>query len=156
MIYYSQDSLKIWKCITYRDVRIFLDNLTATLPKYYIFGKFLKRRLQKVTAAVHQCKTIVMKLLFVFSSLQTESRFICSDIPFLFFVTQSAIINTVSSVWFKYPIHNHCVKSVQIWSSFWSVFSRLWTKYGEAPYSVQMRENVDQKQLRIWTFFTQC
>ena len=24
------------------------------------------------------------------------------------------------------------------------------------PYSVQIRENVDQKKLRIWTFLTQC
>ena len=25
-----------------------------------------------------------------------------------------------------------------------------------SPYSVQMRENTDQKKLRIWTLFTQC
>ena len=25
----------------------------------------------------------------------------------------------------------HCVKSVQVWSFFWSVFSRSWTEYGE-------------------------
>ena len=38
---------------------------------------------------------------------------------------------------------------------FWSVFSRIRTEYGEIirilPYQVQMRENTDQKQLRIWT-----
>ena len=32
---------------------------------------------------------------------------------------------------------------------FWSVFSRIWTEYGDllyiSPYSVQMRENKDQK-----------
>ena len=32
---------------------------------------------------------------------------------------------------------------------FWSVFSHIWAKYGEIlrifPYSVQMRENTDQK-----------
>ena len=53
----------------------------------------------------------------------------------------------------------HCVKSVQIWSFFWSVFSRIPTEYGEirsiSPYSVQMREDKDQKKLCIWTFFTQ-
>ena len=31
---------------------------------------------------------------------------------------------------------------------FWSVFSRIWTEYGEirsiSPYSVRMRENTDQ------------
>ena len=45
-------------------------------------------------------------------------------------------------------------------SFFWSVFSRIRTEYGEiqsiSPYSVQMRENTDQKKLRIWTLFTQC
>ena len=53
----------------------------------------------------------------------------------------------------------HCVKSIQIQSFFWSVFSRIRTEYGEirsmSPYSDQMRENADQKNLRIWTLFTQ-
>ena len=57
-------------------------------------------------------------------------------------------------------IKPHCVKTVQIRSIFWSVFSRIRTKYGEirsiSPYSVRMRENTDQKILRIWTLFTQC
>ena len=50
------------------------------------------------------------------------------------------------------------VKSVQIRNFFWSVFSRIWTEYGEilliSPYSVRMRENTDQKKLRIWKLFT--
>ena len=48
----------------------------------------------------------------------------------------------------------HCLKSVQIRSFFWSVFSRIRTEYGEnsvSPYSVRMRENTDQKKLHIWT-----
>ena len=53
----------------------------------------------------------------------------------------------------------HCVKCVQIHSYFWSLFSHIWTEYGEirsiSPYSVRMRENTDQKELRIWTLFTQ-
>ena len=65
----------------------------------------------------------------------------------------------------------HCMKSVQIRSNFWSVFSRTRTEYREirsisviipnseryevSLYSVQMRENTDQKLLRIWTLFTQ-
>ena len=59
------------------------------------------------------------------------------------------------------PKRLHCVKSVQIRSFFWSVFSRFRTEYGEmrspsiSPYSVRMRENADQKKLRIWTLFTQ-
>ena len=38
----------------------------------------------------------------------------------------------------------HCVKSIQIWSFFWSIFSRIRTEYGEirsiSPYSVRIRE----------------
>ena len=41
-----------------------------------------------------------------------------------------------------------CVKSVQIRSFFWSVFSRICTEYEyllrKSPYSVRMRENADQ------------
>ena len=43
----------------------------------------------------------------------------------------------------------HCVKSVQIRSYFWSVFSCIRTEYGDLlhkfPNSVQMQENTDQK-----------
>ena len=52
----------------------------------------------------------------------------------------------------------HYVKSVQIRSFFWSVFSCIRTEYGlntDSPCSVRMRENTDQKKLRILTLFTQ-
>ena len=43
----------------------------------------------------------------------------------------------------------HCVKSVQIWSYFWSVFSCIWIEYGylriKSPYSIRIQENTDQK-----------
>ena len=55
--------------------------------------------------------------------------------------------------------HDHCVNSFQIRSYFWSVFSCIWTKYGDllrkSPYSVQIQENKDQKKLRIWPLFAQ-
>ena len=47
----------------------------------------------------------------------------------------------------------HCVKSVQKRSFFWSLFSRIRTE-SISPYSVWMRENTDQKKLRIKTLFT--
>ena len=51
------------------------------------------------------------------------------------------------------------VKSVQIQSFFWSVFSRIRAEYGEirsiSPYSVRMRENIGQKKLLIWKLSTQ-
>ena len=42
-----------------------------------------------------------------------------------------------------------------------SEFSCIWTVYGDlwrnkSPYSVQMRENTDQKKLCIWTLFEKC
>ena len=49
------------------------------------------------------------------------------------------------------------MKSVQMRSFFWSVFSCIRTEYGDlrnkSPYSVQIQENADQKNLRIWTLF---
>ena len=54
----------------------------------------------------------------------------------------------------------HCLKSVQIRSIFWFVFSSIRTEYGDlrskSLYSVRIQENTDQKKLRIWTLFTQC
>ena len=53
----------------------------------------------------------------------------------------------------------HFVKSVQIRSFIWSVFSCIRTEYGDllrkSPCSVRIQENTDQKKLRIWTLFTQ-
>ena len=51
------------------------------------------------------------------------------------------------------------MKSVQIQSFFWSVFSHIRTEYGDllrkSPYSVRIRDNADQIKLRIWILFTQ-
>ena len=67
-------------------------------------------------------------------------------VRWIFFVGVSKLLDS------KYPEasrHWHCVKSVQIRNFFYSVFSRIWTEYGEvlriSPYSVRMRENTDQK-----------
>ena len=49
---------------------------------------------------------------------------------------------------------------VQIWTFFWSVFSCIWSEYADLQskslYSVRIKENTGQKNLRIWTLFTQC
>ena len=46
-------------------------------------------------------------------------------------------------------LEDHCMKSVQMQSFFWSAFSRIRAKYGDllrkSPYSVRMREKMDQK-----------
>ena len=52
-------------------------------------------------------------------------------------------------VFAKYYVNFHCVKSVQIQSYFWSVFSSIRTEYGDLlrkyPYSVRIQENTDQE-----------
>ena len=61
--------------------------------------------------------------------------------------------------WNSWSKNKHCVKGVQIRSFFWSVFSRIRTEYVDfrrkSSYSVRIRENMDQKKLRIWTLFIQ-
>ena len=51
-----------------------------------------------------------------------------------------------------------CLKSIQMRSFFWSVFFHVRTEYGDlrskSPYPVRIRENMDQKKLRIWKLFT--
>ena len=65
--------------------------------------------------------------------------------------------NTSGWLLLKLLLRTHCVKSVQIRSFFWSVFSCIWTDYGDlrSPNSVQTQENTDQKKLRICIPFTQ-
>ena len=52
----------------------------------------------------------------------------------------------------------HCLKSVQIRSSFSFAFSCTRTEYEDllrkSQYSVQIQENMDEKKLFIWTLFT--
>ena len=51
---------------------------------------------------------------------------------------------------FKKYLNPHCVKSVQIRSFFWSVFSRIRTVF-----SLNAGKYGPEK-IRIWTLFTQC
>ena len=75
---------------------------------------------------------------------QISCRFIFADGEII------VISRRLIFVFAKYVMFiNHCVKSVQIRSFFWSVFSRFWTEYGDLRskflYSVQKRKNTDQK-----------
>ena len=53
----------------------------------------------------------------------------------------------------------HCLKSVQIRSFLWPIFSCITTEYGdllyETLYSFQIQENTDRNKLGIWTLFMQ-
>ena len=72
-----------------------------------------------------------------------------SKVPVSNTISKTSMANFQSLLFHKiFQALYHCVKSVQKRSFFWSVFSR-------SLYSVRMRENTDQKKLRIWTLFTQ-
>ena len=57
----------------------------------------------------------------------------------------------------NYTINSHYVKSLQIRSFLVRIFLYLsWIRIQSiSPYSVRMRENTDEKKLRIWTLFRQ-
>ena len=63
-----------------------------------------------------------------------------------------------SSIFFLQSVRRKFT-NYQIQSFFWSVFSCIFTKYGDllckTPYLVRIQENTDHKELRIWTLFTQ-
>ena len=91
-------------------------------------------------------------------------RYTISDILFLQSTVKGNLISSIINFAYKlsHEMTNdlHCVKSVQILSFFWSVFSCILTEYGDlrstSPYSARIQENTEQKKLRIWTLFTQC
>ena len=67
------------------------------------------------------------------------------SVPWVFCVE----ISTFQTSDWIHGLHSHCLKSVQIHSYFWSVFSCIRTKYGDllfkSSYSVRIQENTDQK-----------
>ena len=81
----------------------------------------------------------------------------------LFFVFCLYCFLLLSNNTFQVMFYTHCVKCVQIRSFFWSVSSGPYLpafglnteRYFISPYSVRMREDTDQKKLRIWALFTQ-
>ena len=73
-------------------------------------------------------------------------RVYCSPKPSTFYVRVSWPIFVLFLIPCLMP---HCVKSVQVRRFFWSVFSCIWTEYGDllhkSPYPVRIQENADQK-----------
>ena len=59
----------------------------------------------------------------------------------------------------KLSFTEDCMKSVQMRTFFWSLFSTIRTEYADlrnlSPFSAQIQENTDHKKLRIRTLFTQ-
>ena len=58
----------------------------------------------------------------------------------------------------KLSFTEDCMKSVQMRTFFWSLFSSIRTEYADlrntSPFSVQIQENTDHKKLHIRTLFT--
>ena len=66
-----------------------------------------------------------------------------------------------SSLWdIFYYLTNTLREKCHIKRFFWSAFSRIRIEYrdlrSKCPYSVRIEENTDDKNLRIWTLFTEC
>ena len=64
----------------------------------------------------------------------------------IIFTPVSLLLWKSEDLYFHDHISRHCVKNVQIRSSFWSVFSCIRTELlRRSPYSVPIQENTDQK-----------
>ena len=78
---------------------------------------------------------------------------------FSFLSKLQKILSIYSWATLQSTLSTYCVKSVQTRRFFWSVFSCIWTEYGDIlgklPYSAQIQDNTDQKNLCIWTLFKQ-
>ena len=51
-------------------------------------------------------------------------------------ITKHNLIQKRPDIRFGPGLKSHCVKSVQIWSFFWSIFSCIWTEYRKIKNSV--------------------
>ena len=83
---------------------------------------------------------------FLPNSLHTENfPFLSNPVPYpeYFYLSISSFLVSLTAP------NKLCVKSVQIRSYFWSVFSCIWTECGylwsKSPYSFRIQENTDQK-----------
>ena len=108
----------------------------------------------------------MMNLRFIFLGISLISKSLSwnmTSISFsnIFFTWPSQLFSRIISYGDScFRLHLHCVKGVHIRSFFWSVFSLIWTEYGEISSYLSVfspgAEKYDQKKLRIWTIFTQC
>ena len=76
----------------------------------------------------------------------------CKPIDWFLYIWRTLVVNGLHRP-------NHCLKSVKVQSFFWSVFSHTPAECGDirskSLYSARIRENTDQKKLRIWALFAQ-
>ena len=126
------------------------ENWEVRVGVLFKFVKFFSYSIERIIISIVTKITIVDKE----GIYHLEIYFLTGNLILNFEVLQHLFL---TNCWINRLYHS--VKSVQIRSFFWSVFSNIRTEYGEipciSPYSVQMRENTDQKKLRIWKHFTQ-
>ena len=76
----------------------------------------------------------------------------CKPIDWFLYIWRTLVVNGLHRP-------NHCLKSVKVQSFSWSVFSHTPAECGnirsKSLYSARIRENTDQKKLRIWALFAQ-
>ena len=107
------------------------------------------------------CKSLTVK----FDVKYLFTTWFLETITFVFMMSQSSSDKKHINMWYQiasgtsnqrakfvgFILQNcavklHCVKNVQIWSYFWSVFSCVRNEY----------QKKRTKKIRIWTLFTQC
>ena len=86
-----------------------------------IFSYFIQLFMVKRTENQYKLRAIesIQSILGCYNSLAVLEHFTSK-------IQVRAVFRILSNIY-------HCVKSVQIWSFFWSVFSRIWTEYGISP-----------------------
>ena len=81
--------------------------------------------LSKITSSCHLVaydKPVIIYL----SKISSSCHLVAYDKKLFLFLTEK------NRFW---KIH-HCIKNAQIWSLFWSVFSRIWTEYGPEKFRI--------------------
>ena len=139
-----------------------LKDYPKVIEKHRRWSIFLMKRFQ------HICFPKIFAYCFTRTFLQNISRWLVKIKSSYLFLKKISITNVWQgsqllcedfSKWTVIAVEQHCVKSAEIRSFFWSVFSHIRTEYGDLirklSHLVWIRQSTDQKKLRIWTLFTQ-
>ena len=95
---------------------------------YLLLLPITKILLNKFTTSSIKSATILLHQIAIFISSPFTSLICSCNHCFVSFFFTSDFMYAHAILIF---INQHCVKSVQIRGFFWSVFSRIWTEYGE-------------------------
>ena len=111
--------------------------------KFYLFSLRSMQLKPQILA-----KNILLKIYFI--SVSNKLILIMQKLKKQYCLVKNHMVRKVSlNVLLDIKVIFHCVKSIQIRSYFWSVFSCTGTEYGDllrkSPNSVQIQENMGQK-----------